>query len=172
LVELIVTLAVGAVLMAIALPSFRNLTMSMQTTQAANQLIHDLNLARAEAVRRGTPVEVVSAGGGATWSGGWQVIADSGFNNFASGTVQVAQQGSVPATYGVCGATTGGASAGIVVFSPVGALAGGATAFDANVNRPDGSTSQGIRISVQGSGEVRSKYNTAGSPASQNSGCS
>lgn len=171
LVELMITIFVAFILLGLALPSFRDLMMNTRTTQTANQLVHDLNLARAEAVRRGTLVEVLSAGGGAAWTSGWQVVADSGFNGFASGTTQISQQGAAPPDFGVCGATTGGASGAVVVFSSVGALAGGATVFDLNVNRPDGSTTKGIHVSVQGSGEVRTQINTVGSPASQSTGC-
>ena len=52
LVELMITLAVAAVLTVIAVPSFRNMINSNRLTTAANEMVGALNLARMEAVKR------------------------------------------------------------------------------------------------------------------------
>src|SRR5215469_10905864 len=81
LVELMITIVVAIILMALALPNFRDLILGSNVTQNTNQLVHDLNLARAEAVSRGTLVAVISNNGGNDWSGGWTIVADSVFKN-------------------------------------------------------------------------------------------
>jgi type IV fimbrial biogenesis protein FimT len=52
LVELLITLAVAAVLMAIAVPSFRNLTMSNRLSTSANEVVGAIQTARMEAIKR------------------------------------------------------------------------------------------------------------------------
>jgi type IV fimbrial biogenesis protein FimT len=172
LIELMITLAVALILFIVALPSFRELAIRNNVKELNNTLIYSLNLARTEAVRRGTPVRVVSGGGvgSASWNLGWQVVADAAFNNFASGTAIVNTQGPVPTNYSVCGSSTGGGSNGAVTFTATGILSG-ATSFDLNANRPDAQPLLSQRVTVQNGGQVRSQINTTGSPASANSTC-
>lgn len=51
MIELMVAIAVAAVLIAVAVPSFRALTVSNALTTAANDLVGALNLARMEAIK-------------------------------------------------------------------------------------------------------------------------
>ena len=51
LVELMITIAVAAVLLVIAVPSFRNITNSNRLTTAANTMVNALNTARMEAIK-------------------------------------------------------------------------------------------------------------------------
>lgn len=51
LVELMITIAVAAVLLMIAVPSFRNITNSNRLTTAANTMVNALNTARMEAIK-------------------------------------------------------------------------------------------------------------------------
>lgn len=83
LVELIVTLAVAAILLAIAVPSFQATIQTNRMAANVNEFIGALNLARSEAVKRGVPVTVCKDGGGgsacvnsAQWETGWIVFAD------------------------------------------------------------------------------------------------
>ena len=74
LVELMVTLAVLAIVMGIAVPSFQEFVKRNQLASAANNLVSSLALARSEAVKRATRVTVASD----DWAGGWQVFVDTG----------------------------------------------------------------------------------------------
>ena len=105
IVELVVTITIGAILVAIALPNFRELSIKSNVTETNNQLTGALNLARSEAVRRGTLVEVLSTSGGAAWTGGWTIKADSGFDNTFATVVNVGT--AAPTGYTVCGNATG-----------------------------------------------------------------
>jgi type IV fimbrial biogenesis protein FimT len=169
IVELMITIFVAAILMGLALPSFRELTIRSNITQANNQLVLALNTARSEAVRRGTWVEVVNTTSSTNkWTAGWQIIADTNFSQTFTSDPIVALQGGVPTGYSVCGNATGATGIGgnwTVIFNASGALTQ-STSFDINVNRPDGNKTQAARITVLGSGEVTSRKDTTGSPAS------
>jgi type IV fimbrial biogenesis protein FimT len=80
LVELMVTIAVLAVLMALALPSFTPLMERWRVRSASEDLQATLYFARSEAIKRGGGVTVVAGDGGAScaatgWSCGWRVFA-------------------------------------------------------------------------------------------------
>ena len=82
LVELLVTLAVLAVLLNVAAPSFRDLVADMRATARFNRLAADLRLTRLEAIKRGGNVSLCARGGenacGSDWSLGWHVFAEKG----------------------------------------------------------------------------------------------
>lgn len=71
LIELVVSIAVMAVLATLAVPSFQRFVEAQRLRTSAFGLVSDLTLARSEAVKRGTPVELIPVGG--DWAGGWQV---------------------------------------------------------------------------------------------------
>jgi len=65
LVELMITIAVLAILIALATPSFTSVINSNRLTAQANNLMADLQLARSEAVRRNRKVSVCRTTDGA-----------------------------------------------------------------------------------------------------------
>lgn len=71
LVELMVTISVLAIIMALAVPSFRQLLEAQRMRAAAFDIVADLVLARSEALKRGTTVTLAPATGG--WANGWSV---------------------------------------------------------------------------------------------------
>jgi type IV fimbrial biogenesis protein FimT len=77
IIELMITLLVGAILLGIAVPSFRNFVLDSRLTTEANSLVYSLNLARSEAVKRDGTVEVCASTNGTscggTWADGWIV---------------------------------------------------------------------------------------------------
>ncbi|QOD90414.1 GspH/FimT family pseudopilin [Lysobacter sp. CW239] len=80
LVELMVTVAVAAILMAIATPSFTSIINSNRLTSAANEMVATLQFARMEAVRQNRTVRVCSSGNGTSCGGGgaWLVLDAAG----------------------------------------------------------------------------------------------
>lgn len=56
LIELMVTIAVAAILLAVAVPSFRHLIISNRLTTAANDVVTALTVARSEAIKRNADV--------------------------------------------------------------------------------------------------------------------
>jgi len=87
LIELMVAIAVLAVLLTIAVPSFTGMIRSNQVANQTNVLIGSLNAARSEASKRGMPTTVCAAakdlkscsGKAEDWqTNGWLVITDAG----------------------------------------------------------------------------------------------
>lgn len=72
LIELIVTLAVLSLLLAIGVPQFSSSTANSRLTTAINSLSGDLSFARTEAVKRAIPT-TVTAVNVSDWAGGWIV---------------------------------------------------------------------------------------------------
>lgn len=87
LIELMVTLAVAAIVLTVAVPSFRDLIRHNRLATQANQLVSALNLARSEAIKRGVRVTVCktddldavepSCSTTANWEQGFIVFVDN-----------------------------------------------------------------------------------------------
>jgi type IV fimbrial biogenesis protein FimT len=80
LVETIIVIAIAAILMALALPSFTETIRSNRLATTSNNLLAALNLARSEAVKRGIDVVVRKVPNG-NWEDGWQVFTDVEWQN-------------------------------------------------------------------------------------------
>ena len=83
LVELLITVSILAILLAIAAPSFRDLIQSNRTQTIANDLTTALQFARSEAVKRNVKVDICrrnqNACADATdWGNGWLVKINGG----------------------------------------------------------------------------------------------
>ena len=88
LVELLVTLAIGAILLAIAVPGYAFLVSSSRLTTVTNNLVTAIHLTRSEAIKRGTRVTICKTGNpmadppacdaAAEWHQGWLVFVDAG----------------------------------------------------------------------------------------------
>jgi type IV fimbrial biogenesis protein FimT len=81
-----ITISVMAILMAVAAPGFRAMLGSNRAAAQTNELVAALNLARSEAVKRGSPVTVCKCADPAAttpacststgWQAGWLVFTD------------------------------------------------------------------------------------------------
>ena len=86
LIELMVTLSVLAILLAIAVPNYITFIQNARLTGQANDLVTALNYARSEAIKRGVRTTVCSRGtdsscaGAVTWDTGWLVFVDCNFD--------------------------------------------------------------------------------------------
>ncbi len=85
LVELLVVLAVAAILLTMAVPGYAFLANASRLAAATNDLMTAVQLARSEAIKRGVRVTVCKSGGsavacdaGADWQSGWLVFVDAG----------------------------------------------------------------------------------------------
>ena len=85
LVELLVTIAIVAILLAIGLPSFQGSLRSNRLATATNELMASISLARTEAIRSTHQGRICASSNGATcsndWNQGWLVWADLNDNN-------------------------------------------------------------------------------------------
>ena len=76
LIELMVTLAIVAVLAMVAVPNFTAFQRNSELTSMANNLVGGMNTARTEAMKRNTSALVAPISGTTDWSGGWRVFVD------------------------------------------------------------------------------------------------
>ena len=76
LVELMVTVAIVAILVSLAVPSFREMSAAQRVRSATYSIISDLTLARSEAVKRGADVTLTPLVAN-NWTSGWRVSVAS-----------------------------------------------------------------------------------------------
>jgi type IV fimbrial biogenesis protein FimT len=88
LIELLVTLAVAAIIVAVGVPAMRDFFLTNRMSAAANDLVSSLHFARSEAIKRGaairmcpsndwdTPTPTCTAGG--SLADGWIIFAATG----------------------------------------------------------------------------------------------
>lgn len=74
LIELMIAIAVLAILLGLAVPSFNDATLSSKLGSHANSMIASANLARSEAIKRNTTITlcVSTDGANCATSGGWE----------------------------------------------------------------------------------------------------
>ena len=86
LVELIITLTIAGILIALAAPAMQTFILDQRLTTQANDFIADLGLSRSEAIRRGSNVVICKQGGSvsspscstsAAWGTGWVAFVDA-----------------------------------------------------------------------------------------------
>ncbi len=75
LIELMVTMALAAILMSVAVPSFTTFMRNAELTSFTNTLLAAVNAARGEAMKRGRYAMVVPKDG-SSWDSGWTVFVD------------------------------------------------------------------------------------------------
>jgi type IV fimbrial biogenesis protein FimT len=78
LVELMVTISIAAIILAIAIPSFTRFMDDNAIRGACEELRNSLSLARNEGIRGSRLVHVAPSCTGKDWSDGWAVFTDGG----------------------------------------------------------------------------------------------
>lgn len=82
MLELMVTIAIAALLVVIGVPSFNQIMINARTAAVANDVTSAINLARAEAVRRSQQVTVCPSDDAANcsgvWTDGWIAMSAAG----------------------------------------------------------------------------------------------
>lgn len=164
LVEMLTVLVVVGILLALAVPPFRNLLVRRSVDVALSNFIDDLNLARAEAIQRGYFVTICSSVRGTqcdtpagSWDQGWIVCtvpgAASGGAITGSSSPQVLRrQGPLAGIVSFQASGGASATATAVSFSPFGIAPGAQGDFVATA---DASVTDGQRkLCLSGAGRV------------------
>lgn len=83
IIELLIAVALAAILAALAMPNFRDLLSRRNVVSVAETMVSDLRFARSEALKRTTPVTVCQSSDSATcsvapgaWALGWIIFID------------------------------------------------------------------------------------------------
>ena len=144
LIELMVTVAIAAVLMMVAVPSLSTYRRNAELTSITNTLVASINTARGEALKRGLSTMVVPINNGSVWTAGWVVFVDTDSSrdyDATKDTLVFTQP--APETYIAISATGSAGSASQVVFDASGYprnAAGASGNFTFAVQRNDGSS--------------------------------
>jgi len=122
LIELMVTIAIVAIMLVVAAPSFRNFIRNSELTSLTNKLLAAINAARSEAMKYGQNALVIPANGGNDWSQGWIVFVDSNRNNAYDETtdVTIQKQGALPSYFSVTGTGNANLSNSYIMFGSSG----------------------------------------------------
>ncbi|WP_018141471.1 GspH/FimT family pseudopilin [Thioalkalivibrio sp. ALJ7] len=140
LVELMVTIAVAAILITIAVPGFQALVQNNRATALANQLTTAINLARSEAIRRGEVASVCTN----DWEDGWWVEPSAGCNAAAADRLRVWDAPPARSVINAGGETS-------VSFGPMGTRADqNAITLNVHVENCTGDRARILRISPGG----------------------
>lgn len=97
LIELMITVAIIAIVLTIAVPSFQQVIMNNRMATQANDLLGSMNLARSEAVKRGQRVALCKTADpfaatpacttSGAWGQGWLIFVDSDNDALSAGEV-------------------------------------------------------------------------------------
>lgn len=140
LVELLVVIAVAAILAMIAVPSLQETLLLNRLDTVSNQFVATLSMARSEAVKQGTQINITSANG-VNWTGGWSECC-------VPGSTTVALQIGAP----LVGTMTNYGTTGQIGFDATGRLVNGGVPanFIFCADGIDVTKSKGVTVALSG----------------------
>lgn len=160
LLELLVTILLAAILVTIAIPSFRNMILDNEITATANALVVGLKVARSDALRESRDVSLcpdspatTTPCDGTSWTAGWQVWADRQENGTPSATEVIRANGQSPSSIVID--QNGSTSPTAVEYLANGLNSTGKT-ITFSVCDTQRHNEQGVKITISGTGSVRS----------------
>jgi type IV fimbrial biogenesis protein FimT len=128
LIELMITIAIAAILLTVAVPGMQSFIIENRLTTLSNELVTDLLVAKSEAVRRGVRVSLCvrntagdACNAGGSWAGGWIAFADTNSNGIINAGETILKVHNALPTGIVMPAPTF-ATPNIVTYSPSGSL--------------------------------------------------
>ncbi|MBT9507121.1 GspH/FimT family pseudopilin [Rhodoferax sp.] len=121
LIELMVTMALVAALMAVAIPSFKAFQRNSELSSFTNTLLAGINAARSEAMKRGMYAMVVP-NDGVNWNSGWQVFVDKdrSQNYLAANDISVLKTDTPPSYLTISGNGTATGATPYIMFDASG----------------------------------------------------
>jgi type IV fimbrial biogenesis protein FimT len=155
LIELMVTIAVAAILAAMAAPSFTSLLGSYRADAAAQELKASLDLARSEAIKIARTATACPSANGTScsanstnWASGWLIWSDADGTNVMSASEIIQVMGAVNSSLTFTG------TASSVTFQSLGQISGTAPNF--TISHAASSTTRYVCLSASGSSKVQS----------------
>lgn len=163
LIELMTVIAIAAILMTVAAPSFIEFQRNSALTSTTNTLTAALNSARSEAMKHGSFAMVVPRVG-TDWASGWRVFVDKNLDQvFDAGDQLVLEQDALPVFLTITGNGAAADASPYVLYNGsgysrtrnggFGALTFSIRRNDVSANRADDQTR---RLVVSRTGRVRS----------------
>lgn len=134
--ELMIALAIGAIIITLAVPSFKASLDNQRMTNATNELVMSLNLAKSEAIKRVSYVTICKSsdsasctGATTSWDDGWIVFANAtpaNLDSFDAGDEMIRIYKALSNKLSI---TPSGTVDGFVSFRPSGTLGTAAANF-------------------------------------------
>lgn len=141
LIELMITIAIVAILATLAVPSFNEIALSSKLNSVANSFAASAQLARSEAIKRNAPVTLCASSNGSSCTGAWK----DGWIVLAGGTA-IYKQPAVPT--GFMMSEVGGVTS--IAFQSTGVGATQATLTICRATPTVGSQKRTIEVSLSG----------------------
>lgn len=155
LIELMISIALLAILLGLAAPSYRAFVTSNRLTAQANELVGDLSLARNEAASRSRNVRVCiaasstsCAGSGSNWAAGWIVWADNN-NNGGLDAGEVIKY-TAPLAGGVSMVAAGPSNLSSMVYLPFGGFSAGSSTWTFTLCSPGDTAGRAVTVPITG----------------------
>ena len=135
LIELMVTIVIAAILMTIAVPSFREIQRNSELTSLANTLLAAVNSARGEAMKYSAYAMIVPSEG-ADWNTGWRVFVDKNMNKTydVNQDVLLLEQAAPPVYISIAGTGSATGSSPSIIFNASGYAGVGSTFSNVTIN--------------------------------------
>jgi len=156
LVELLVTIVVVTILVALSVPAFYNFVQNNRITAQVNELVTALTLVRSEAIKRRQPVSICSSLNASTcagtWDQGWIIFTDANSN----GVVDVGIDAVLRVREGLAGGATLSETASVtaIQFDRLGSASIPAN-FQLRIPGCKGDQGRDIALLVTGQADVR-----------------
>ncbi len=98
LIELMITVAIMSIMMAVGLPSFQSIIASSRLTSTTNAMVSALQLARFEALKQHKTV-IIAPKQTTTWVSGWEVFVDLNKDDLPQSGEQILAESIFDATH-------------------------------------------------------------------------
>jgi type IV fimbrial biogenesis protein FimT len=155
LIELMVAITILGILLAWAVPSFKDASLSSRLTAFANDLVASAQIARSEAIKRNAPVTLcrsedgaICAGSGG-WEDGWIVL---------SGTTVLQRHEALPSEFRIAQGTFG------ALTFPADVVGATAATFTVCRATPIGKQKRTVRVTTSGGTSVAHVENATTCP--------
>lgn len=120
LIELMVTVALAVILMAVGIPSFTTFMRNAELTSFTNTLLGAINAARGEAMKRGRYAMVVP-NDGSSWDSGWTVFVDVDVSRtLTTGDITILKSEAKPAYLTITGNNAASGSTPYIMYDASG----------------------------------------------------
>lgn len=161
LIELVITVALMVIMLAIATPSFVSYRRNSELVSIANNFMAALNAARSEGMKRNMYAMVVPVNNDNDWSSGWVVFVDvNADGEYDSGDIVVLREEALPSYITVSGNGSTSETKSHVRYDgsgfsrPIGSLANATLSISRNDANSDFRQIRRVKIAVTGRARV------------------
>ena len=161
LIELVITVALMAIMLAVATPSFVSYQRNSELVNIANNFLAALNAARSEGMKRNMYAMVVPINNDNDWSSGWVVFVDvNADGEYDSGDIVVLREEALPSYISISGNGSTSETKSHVRYDgsgfsrPIGSLANATLSISRNDASSDFRQIRRIKIAVTGRARV------------------